>query len=235
MSCAVFTFLGWYATANNKGNTWIVSSMVVATVFMFIVASFLAWKEQYEKAAEERRPKFLLESGAIVSHYEGGKTLVLLGLRITNAGADSAVLGYGAIYQSVVGKDPMQLIFLKNDKLTLTMPNGTAFTFRGKDAINLQTGPIQRGDVRIGRLPLVIDGNKIDDIATGKSSILVTVRDYLNNEYSTECRGTGHSQSPVYMAGEPIDPQSQEGMIIGNPSNPPKNKPFIPKKKHRRR
>jgi hypothetical protein len=53
MSCAVFTFIGYYAAANNKGNGWIVGAVGVAAVLMFFIASFLAWKEQYEKASEE--------------------------------------------------------------------------------------------------------------------------------------------------------------------------------------
>ncbi len=233
MSCAVFTLIGWYAAVNNKWNSWIVGSTAVAALAMFIIASFLAWKEQYERAAEERRPKFILESGPIISHYEGGKTLVLLGLRITNAGADSAVLGYGATYHSVVGKDTMQLILLKNEKLILKMPNGTASTFRGQDAINRQTGPIQRGHVRMGRLPVIIDGNKVDDIATGKSSIEVRTTDYLNTEYAVEFRGTGHGEAPMYMSGEPIDAASQEGMILGRQKSKI-NRPTGKKKRRRR-
>ena len=95
------------------------------------------------------------------------------------------------------------------------MPNGSAFTFRGGDAINRRSGSIQRGDFRDGRLPVIVEGNKLDDITTDKSSIRVTVRDYLGTESSVEFRGTGHRDLPIYMSGEPIDASSQEGMIVG--------------------
>jgi hypothetical protein len=52
MSCAAFTIIGWYAAAHSKGNEWFGAVMWVAAALMFLVASFFAWKEQYDKAEE---------------------------------------------------------------------------------------------------------------------------------------------------------------------------------------
>jgi hypothetical protein len=52
MGCAAFTFLGIYIAKTGQSNDWIVkASFVFGTVFFF-VASYRAWKRQYEKTLE---------------------------------------------------------------------------------------------------------------------------------------------------------------------------------------
>jgi len=53
LSCAVFTVIGVYAAATNKANSWVVSTTVVAAVAMFIVASYLTWKEEHDMYTTE--------------------------------------------------------------------------------------------------------------------------------------------------------------------------------------
>ena len=49
MSCAAFTFLGVYVVANNKSNSWALGATFGMALFMLLVASFLAWRDEYKK------------------------------------------------------------------------------------------------------------------------------------------------------------------------------------------
>jgi hypothetical protein len=48
MSCAAFTFLGIYIAAGNKGNASVVNSSAALGFVLLFVASYRAWKRQYE-------------------------------------------------------------------------------------------------------------------------------------------------------------------------------------------
>ena len=226
MSCAVFTFISVYVAERGKSSAWFVGATAVAALVFFLVASFLAWRQEHKRAAEERTPKFILESGSIVSHYENGRTLVLVGLRVINAGAPSAVMSYRAEYHSSAGADKMQLVIVGNATLKLKLDGGAGYNFNRSDAINFKTSPIERGGYIAGRLPLQIDGNRVSDIAEGMASITITVTDYLGREYLIECRGTGHKHVPTYMIGEPVS-------VSQPPTFPGGGRPGRKKRRHK--
>ena len=50
MSCAAFTFLGVYVLAAGKSNQWALGVTFGTALLMLLVASFLAWKDQYRRA-----------------------------------------------------------------------------------------------------------------------------------------------------------------------------------------
>jgi len=56
LSSAIFTIIGLYALIAGKSNHWIVTASIAVGVILFFIASFLAWKEQYNAriAAEYR-------------------------------------------------------------------------------------------------------------------------------------------------------------------------------------
>jgi hypothetical protein len=54
MSSAVFTFLSIYSSWTNRTNTWIVATSVALALTLFGYAAYKAWKEQYDRAEEER-------------------------------------------------------------------------------------------------------------------------------------------------------------------------------------
>lgn len=60
MSCAGFTFLGIYAAATNRGNTWIVGGSGVLAALFFGVAAYRAWLYEHnrymDEAAKNQRP-----------------------------------------------------------------------------------------------------------------------------------------------------------------------------------
>jgi hypothetical protein len=49
MGSAVFTFVGFYTAVKSKSNKWVVGATLTAAVLLFLVAAFLAWKEEYVK------------------------------------------------------------------------------------------------------------------------------------------------------------------------------------------
>ncbi len=56
MGCAAFTFLGIYVAWANKSNEWVVTGSACLGMIFFFVASYKAWKRQYdarEKAETE--------------------------------------------------------------------------------------------------------------------------------------------------------------------------------------
>jgi hypothetical protein len=55
MSCAVFTVLGVFVLAFNKSNQWALWATFGAAVTMLLLASFLAWRDQYRRAEEHLR------------------------------------------------------------------------------------------------------------------------------------------------------------------------------------
>ena len=92
LSCAAFTLLALYALATNQNNHWLLVASIIAALICFLVASFGAWKEQYDArlAAERRlhdgRPVFVLEVVGTLPLRSNPRWRFLL----TNCGARTA-------------------------------------------------------------------------------------------------------------------------------------------------
>src|SRR5271165_1247175 len=65
MSCAAFTLLGLYVLAAKKSNKWALSATFGAAGLMLLVASFLAWQEQY-RASIAAEAAFLSEKQSML-------------------------------------------------------------------------------------------------------------------------------------------------------------------------
>jgi hypothetical protein len=86
MGSAVFTFLGILAAAKEKSNHWIVSSSLVAGGLLFMIASFLAWRD---KQLELLKAKLDLdEERSAKNAPDLGLELVPGGLALVNRGLD---------------------------------------------------------------------------------------------------------------------------------------------------
>jgi len=48
LSSAMFTMIGLYALVRGKSNHWVVTVSIAVAVISFVIASFAAWKEQYD-------------------------------------------------------------------------------------------------------------------------------------------------------------------------------------------
>jgi hypothetical protein len=56
LGSAIFTIIGLYALITGKSNHWIVAVSIAVGIMLFLVASFGAWKEQYDaRLVAERR------------------------------------------------------------------------------------------------------------------------------------------------------------------------------------
>src|ERR1039458_830362 len=53
LSCAIFTFLGFYAAFSNKSNQWVVGAMIVAAGFCLVWATYKAWLKTYTVLQKE--------------------------------------------------------------------------------------------------------------------------------------------------------------------------------------
>lgn len=224
VSSAIFTGLGLYATALGRSGEWYVKAAFILAVIAFFIATYLAWKEQYDKAAAET-PNFVLEVHGVFSQATEGKTLVILSLRIVNKGAPSAVLGYKVHYVGPGLDQFAQLLYVKNvdgtDEVSFRMANGSLFTVRGSDAIyDRTTEPIPRGGFVAGRLPVLVDGERHHDIASGAARLIVTITDYTKRDTVTEFVGAGNNEIPTYLLGEPISDKNVS-MIVSVPKQRP--------------
>jgi hypothetical protein len=90
----------------------------------FVGAIFLAWREEYRKVEELGKPKFVVEvhgASAKVSN-DHDSTLVILAARVTNEGADSAILGYGVEYFNEDGNKAIARVVALDDDYVFNLP-----------------------------------------------------------------------------------------------------------------
>lgn len=182
-----------------------------------LVSLFEAWRKEH-KAAGSSKPDFRIETTSAVSHYENGRTLVLLGMRIRNLGADSAIFSYSIEYKSpALHVNDAQLLIISNDSLCIPLPGGL-FNFNKSQNILLQGAePIKHGAFRSGRIPFLLEGDRTAEIRDGHGVITVTVTDYLDNKFKEVFKPTGESSKPMgYMFGENVA-NSPPSIVIGDP------------------
>ncbi|MDP9263198.1 MAG: hypothetical protein M3O85_02635 [Acidobacteriota bacterium] len=207
---------------------------VVIIALGVVVSLFDAWRKEH-KAAGSGKPDFRLELTSAISHYEADKTLVLLGMRIRNKGAESAVYSFDVNYTSPsLSCDHAQLLIVANDPLVLNLPKGPFVFNRAQNIVLQATTPIRHGGFVSGRLAFSVPGDRTQEVRDGKAVITVKLTDYMDNAFTETFRGTGpHPGSPGYMFGEPL-PDDVQGIAMGDVGkiNP---KPFRNRKRRRRR
>jgi hypothetical protein len=191
MSCAVFTGIGIYAAWYGKSNSWIVWVSCITTVIMFLVASFLAWNEEYkgrliaETQLSDRRPKFVFTLGNVVWLYDKNvnKTVFFLIGGILNQGEPSVAISWSAKYMIGTNSEDMTsfhilgtyVVTLDNKKLSITTDDLLA--------TKTYTKKLERGDQRTGRVLLTVDGDRTEQIKSLQYKIEVTCHDYLFTPY----------------------------------------------------
>jgi hypothetical protein len=87
MSCAAFTFVGIFAEATNKSNSWIVGASFILASFMFILAIYQAWRD--ERIARVRLER---ESGPnILLKFPGEEGAMEETVEFINDGTETAI------------------------------------------------------------------------------------------------------------------------------------------------
>jgi hypothetical protein len=159
--------------------------------------------QQLLKEKEHSTPNFVLSAQTASSLCEGNDTLVLMGLRIENTGADSSVFRYHVHYHSETLDEDARITILSND-IRQVLPNGSVYEFCAADAINLQIAAIKRGEFRSGRLQFIVTGNKTTEIADLPVEMTVTIEDYRGRESSAVFIGGKKKDRPSDVVGEKI-------------------------------
>ena len=69
LSCALFTFLGFYAAASNKDSRWLVGAMVVMAAVCLIWATYKAWLKTYTALQDEIAKNAVPDVSVIVRNF----------------------------------------------------------------------------------------------------------------------------------------------------------------------
>ena len=173
--------------------------VIIALLFLFL-SFFNAWREQKhiaEQAVKEleasTKPNFDFWLDQAVLKLQGSNTLFIPHATIINKGADSVAIGYHAHYKSESLDVDVNVVSPLSDA-ELSGPTGESIKLQRANFLTSKTDAIPRGHELSGRILLVIPGNRIEEIKTGKAAITVYVKDYLARQYSAEYRSTGTNE-----------------------------------------
>jgi hypothetical protein len=207
MGSAVFTLLAVYVAITNRPERWVVIASSVAALFMFLVAAFLAWRDEHlarirtEDALREQTPDFGLVLGQAVSIYDATQdhTLVVLVAELTNRGANSAAVGWSAHYVSQTLDTGVELKNLLDPELRLPFGGGKYLAITQKDLIHAKTVPtVPRAHNVGGRLVLAVPGDRRAEINGGKATIVVSCEDYTRRRCSAFFNPSGAQPLQFY-------------------------------------
>jgi hypothetical protein len=187
---------------------------IVIGVFLF-GAFFMAWRDQYQTALTLQRnvealskPEFVVERGDQISSCppDSDYMMTFLDVRVTNHGADSAIVDYHAYFVSKTS--PVQrgaTVYFSGDQ-TIQYPGGGWFTFPASAFLYNRTGVIHRGDYIAGKLALQFHGRHCNELHDPDSIITIKVEDYLNHWYEGVFHGSpgSNTMAPGAMQGEPM-------------------------------
>jgi hypothetical protein len=196
-----------------KLNWWKVSKKVFVVLVLalgFLVSIFAAWQDEHRSNLawqEKLQPHLEIDIADVMASYssDSNETMLLIGMRIKNSGADSAAFGYKVHYRSDTVDQEPKVQYLVNG-LTLAFSDGITFTMQGPEAINMRSDkPIQRGGSFVGRLPVKIVGNVSKEVSDGQYDLSVTVTDYLGRESSGLSNRHEHlgGTAPMFLPGDP--------------------------------
>jgi hypothetical protein len=182
------------------------------TFIAFIISSAVLWVtehsivlEQQARLDELTKPGFVVETDTEASACHLNDTLTLLGVRVSNNGADSAVLDYEAYYESkTIPKQRVDLVVLGlAGSLDLKFPDGQTYRFTPSHFLYSKTNVIHRGDFIVGKLPLQLPGDRCKDLTDPSTKITIKAKDY-----------TGH-WATGYYEGKPEKPNAGPDMMQG--------------------
>jgi hypothetical protein len=189
---------------------WPLRSLGVICIF---IATFQGWEDQHLQlmGAEARNtelttPNFSLEISQVFSQYRQDldNTDAFLAVQIINRGAPSAVLKYAVHYKSPTLDQDVEVAKFATDPLYFPFSNGLQLVMPSSVLIYNETvSPIPRGGFVTGRLPIVIPGNRTEEISHGKAQITVSVLDYQAHTSTVRFDG-GVSSSPAAILGEDL-------------------------------
>jgi hypothetical protein len=192
MSCAVFTGLGVYAAWQEKSNHWVVGASIVAALILFLIAAFLSWNEEHrlrviaEAQLADRRPRFLLNLGAMVWQYNQQRDMTVFFIvgGIINQGEPSVATHWSATYNIGASSEPMTGHYLYG-AYVLTVRN-EVITFTNNDLLTARTlsQRVERGEHRGGRLLFTVPGNRTVQVESLQFRIDITCQDYLQTPYT---------------------------------------------------
>lgn len=166
-----------------------------------------------QKLSDLTKPQFVVSLPDIAYKYSSLReaTVVLLGVEIVNKGADSAAMYWRASYQMPGLSREIEIVRLPDRPpfFSIELPEQqTHMIFQGSNAINVQTAPIPRGGVRVGRLPLNIKGDRVEEMKTRRPQIEITVQDYTGTPYSARLTTGGFRPPNVRVfPGEEVIPR----------------------------
>jgi hypothetical protein len=83
---AIFTTVGFWGNLHNKGDAWYVHVSIGAAILAFLIASFLAWKEAYDRAGLHEAPEIMLN----YRRFYPDKVIVEEPLSVRNTGKCTA-------------------------------------------------------------------------------------------------------------------------------------------------
>jgi hypothetical protein len=206
-----------------------------------IGAIFLAWREEYQRAEESGKPKFAVEIHGASSMVgsDGGTTLVVLAVRVTNVGASSAILGYAVEYVGADGQRAYAQLATLDREMVFTLPQG-AYVFRPEEMLPNRAEMLSRGDTRPGRIACILSGHRVTHVRDGGIGFRVCATDYLKvNHWSELWHGSGQVDVAMFMTGEPVSrTQGRAAGVItrrdGSRGRPSKNKDRKNPKRKRR-
>jgi hypothetical protein len=151
------------------------------TLIAFILSAAILWAIEH-KSNNSHRPKLILALGDCVWKYEPAaidKTVFFLLAEILNQGEPSITRAWAATYTCDGITEPMQAFYI-HDAFSIVVGNKT-LVVKNADLLNVQTqsGQIERGGHRGGRLLWTLPGNRTEQINSKEIRIDVTCQDYL--------------------------------------------------------
>jgi hypothetical protein len=121
MSCAMFTFLGIYASAFQKNSHWIVASSFFLAWMFVIVAIALAWRDERRKLMIEETkhalPQFQITASSLIESLMDSHKTVLVYVAVVNLSEASSTIRKFRLRVGATQGDPVEAVYF--DKASL--------------------------------------------------------------------------------------------------------------------
>jgi hypothetical protein len=206
MSCAVFTGIAIYVAATNKGNGWLLWALVIASILLFIWASFLAWQDEHRAMLSERSKNekpdirgeirefyavtdrgsapegcdcFAILKVYLVNHSQTASTIKDYALSMTTNG--------GLTYHSVAKLSTSTWDLAKDSVTRHGFATGTRQIQERPFDLSTSVAmafPLQRGDGKEGWLAFCIKVDGKEDENLEALNVILTLTDALGNQHN---------------------------------------------------
>jgi hypothetical protein len=186
---------------------WIIRT-IVAGLF---VAQILAYADLRQQILSSK-PYFVVTVVQSINRYETdtNNSVLLLGVHIVNRGADSHVECCRIHFHSPSLDTYLAVAHLSGQN-SIDLGNNFRLDLHDSSYLyNTIGNSLTRGAEVKGRLPVVVPGNRLDEMQDKGTTITVFVKDYLGNDYSGDyLSGTPPSPGLFLLQGEtPTDTKS---------------------------